>query len=75
MGGLTSSITLGDHKKRQIATDLEGDGVAVLGGLESSITLEGPTSSYDQSKPAYDGESSYDDESSYDGESSYDKDY
>jgi hypothetical protein len=69
MGGLTSSITLGDHKKRQIATDLEGNGVAVMGGLESSITLEGQTPSYDQSRPAYDGESSYK------GESSYDKDF
>jgi hypothetical protein len=54
LGGLTSSITLGDQKKRQIATDLEGNGVAVLGGLESSTTLEGQGQS--QSKPAYDDE-------------------
>lgn len=51
MGGLTSSITLGDHKKRQV-------GVAAMGGLESSITLQESIPG-SESKPAYDESPSY----------------
>jgi hypothetical protein len=67
MGGLTSSITLGDHKKRQLVDGLEGDGVVALGGLESTITLEGQTPAWEQATP-YDGDSYSSGESSYEQE-------
>lgn len=51
IGGLTSSITLGDHKKRQV-------GVAAMGGLESSITLQESIPG-SEDKPAYDESPSY----------------